>query len=314
MFFGGGDILVNNIAWMLRRFPVFGCFGDGTYRVRPIHVDDFARLAVSVGAEETDLRVDAVGPETWSYRELVRMLGAAIGQAPPDPDPAAVGGARRRRCVGRVLGDILLTGDEIDALMDDLLATDGPAARNDAAEHVGGGPRRDAGHALRATSWRAGRAGTGGGRRCGLPSGDSLCCPPRARCGPDQEASMRKIGILGGGNVGATAAFVAASLDLGEVALYDICEGVPAGKALDMTQAAPVLRLRRPRRPARTIRRSSPASEVVIVTAGFPRKPGMDRMDLLKKNVEIAQAAGDDPQDARARRGRRSPSRTRSTS
>ena len=102
---------------------------------------------------------------------------------------------------------------------------------------------------------------------------------------------MRKIGILGGGNVGATAAFVAASLDLGEVAIYDICEGVPAGKALDMTQTAPVLGY-----DGLVTGSHDPAilagSEVVIVAAGFPRKPGMDRMDLLKKNVEIAQAAG----------------------
>ncbi len=102
---------------------------------------------------------------------------------------------------------------------------------------------------------------------------------------------MRKIGILGGGNVGATAAFVAATRDLGDVALYDICEGVPAGKALDMTQAGPVLAY-----DARITGSHDPAvlegSEVVIVAAGFPRKPGMDRMDLLRKNVEIARSAG----------------------
>jgi len=102
---------------------------------------------------------------------------------------------------------------------------------------------------------------------------------------------MRKIGILGGGHVGATAAFVAASRGLGEVAIYDIVEGVPAGKALDMTQTAPVLGY-----DGLVTGSHDPAilkgSEVVIVAAGFPRKPGMDRMDLLKKNVEIAVSAG----------------------
>jgi NADH dehydrogenase len=128
VFFGGGDILVNNICWMLRRFPVFGCFGDGAYRVRPIHVADFARLAITVGAEDEDLRVDAVGPETWSYRELVRMLGAAIGRPRPILAVPPWLGLAVAWCVGRFLGDILLTRAEIDALMDDLLATDGPAA------------------------------------------------------------------------------------------------------------------------------------------------------------------------------------------
>lgn len=102
---------------------------------------------------------------------------------------------------------------------------------------------------------------------------------------------MRKIGILGGGHVGATAAFVAASKDLGDVAIYDIAEGMPAGKALDMAQTGPVLAY-----DSQVTGSNDPAilagSEIVIVAAGFPRKPGMDRMDLLKKNVEIAKSAG----------------------
>ena len=101
---------------------------------------------------------------------------------------------------------------------------------------------------------------------------------------------MRKVGIIGGGNVGATAAWQIASRDLADVALYDILPGVPAGKALDMTQAGAVFHF-----DARVegsdkidvIR----GAEVVVVTAGFPRKPGMDRMDLLKKNVDIARDA-----------------------
>ena len=102
---------------------------------------------------------------------------------------------------------------------------------------------------------------------------------------------MRKVGIIGGGNVGATAAWQIASRDVADVALYDILPGVPAGKALDMTQAGPVFHF-----DAR-IEGSDKVevirgSEVVVVTAGFPRKPGMDRMDLLKKNVDIAKAAG----------------------
>jgi malate dehydrogenase len=103
---------------------------------------------------------------------------------------------------------------------------------------------------------------------------------------------MRKVGIIGGGNVGATAAYQVASRGLAEVALYDILEGVPAGKALDMSQVGPVFGFDGRVQGSHDVSIIE-GSEVVIVTAGFPRKPGMDRMDLLRKNVEIAQASGE---------------------
>src|SRR5204862_7474360 len=102
---------------------------------------------------------------------------------------------------------------------------------------------------------------------------------------------MRKVGIIGGGNVGARAAWQLASRDIADVALYDILPGVPAGKALDMTQAGPVFHF-----DARVEGSDKidiiKGAEVVVVTAGFPRKPGMDRMELLQKNVQIAKSAG----------------------
>ncbi|MFM8981126.1 MAG: malate dehydrogenase [Planctomycetia bacterium] len=101
---------------------------------------------------------------------------------------------------------------------------------------------------------------------------------------------MRKVAIIGGGNVGATCAYQLASRGVADVAIYDIAEGVPAGKALDMTQCGPVFGFE-----PRVTGSHDPAiiagAEVVVVTAGFPRKPGMDRMDLLRKNVEIARAS-----------------------
>jgi malate dehydrogenase len=102
---------------------------------------------------------------------------------------------------------------------------------------------------------------------------------------------MRKVAVIGGGNVGATAAWQIASRDLADVALYDILPGVPAGKALDMTQAGPVFHFDARIEGSDKIEVIRGA-EVVVVTAGFPRKPGMDRMELLKKNVEIAKSAG----------------------
>ncbi len=101
---------------------------------------------------------------------------------------------------------------------------------------------------------------------------------------------MRKVAVIGGGNVGATAAWQIASRDVADVALYDILPGVPAGKALDMSQAGEVFHFDARIEGSDKIEVIRGA-EVVVVTAGFPRKPGMDRMDLLKKNVEIAKAA-----------------------
>jgi NADH dehydrogenase len=82
VLFGKEDILINNIAWVLRHLPVFGVFGDGAYRLQPIYVDDFARLAVELGAWADNTIIDAIGPETFTYRELVQTLGLIIGARP----------------------------------------------------------------------------------------------------------------------------------------------------------------------------------------------------------------------------------------
>ena len=103
---------------------------------------------------------------------------------------------------------------------------------------------------------------------------------------------MRKVAIIGGGNVGATAAYQVASRGVADVLLYDILEGVPAGKALDMTQVGPVFGFDGRVTGSHEVDVISGA-EVVIMTAGFPRKPGMDRMDLLKKNASIAKSCGE---------------------
>ncbi|MDX1765021.1 MAG: NAD(P)H-binding protein, partial [bacterium] len=80
VLFGREDILINNIAWMLRRFPVFGVFGDGHYRLQPIYVDDLAELAVAEGRAAGNRVIDAIGPETFTYRELVAAIGRIIGR------------------------------------------------------------------------------------------------------------------------------------------------------------------------------------------------------------------------------------------
>ncbi|MHC4416750.1 MAG: NAD(P)H-binding protein [Planctomycetota bacterium] len=128
VLFGRGDILINNIAWVLRRLPVFGVFGDGSYRLQPIHVDDFAELAVKQGRGAVDVTIDAVGPETYTYRGLVETIAAAIGKRRPIVSvPPAVGHAVGW-VMGRLLGDVTITRQEIRGLMAGLLCTGSPPA------------------------------------------------------------------------------------------------------------------------------------------------------------------------------------------
>lgn len=128
VLFGKEDILVNNIAWTLRRFPVFGVFGDGQYRIQPIYVDDFAELAVQQGRESRNTVIDAIGPETFTYRELVRQIGIIIGKPRPIISiPPAVGYVVGS-VVGMLVGDVMITREEIKGLMEDLLFTSSPPA------------------------------------------------------------------------------------------------------------------------------------------------------------------------------------------
>lgn len=126
VLFGGDDILVNNIAWGLRHFPVFAVFGSGQYRLQPIHVEDFATLAVEQGRSHTSTIVDAVGPETFSYRDLVELLGKIIGARRPIVSVPPWLGYWAAVVLGAAVRDVLLTRDEIAGLMADLLATTSP--------------------------------------------------------------------------------------------------------------------------------------------------------------------------------------------
>lgn len=126
VLFGGPDILVNNIAWVLRRFPVFGMFGDGQYRIQPIHVDDLASLAVEHASRTEDVVIDAIGPETFSFGDLVETLGRTIGKPRPIVPISPKVGFAIATLIGQVMGDVFLTRDEITGLMRDLLCTDSP--------------------------------------------------------------------------------------------------------------------------------------------------------------------------------------------
>jgi uncharacterized protein YbjT (DUF2867 family) len=128
VLFGREDILINNIAWTLRRFPVFGVFGDGRYRLQPIFVDDLARLAVEEAGSAEDVVRDAIGPETFTYRELIKVIGGAIGRRRPVvglPPGLALAFAR---LVGQLVGDVVVTPEEVAGLMQNLLVTASPPA------------------------------------------------------------------------------------------------------------------------------------------------------------------------------------------
>jgi NADH dehydrogenase len=121
-------VLINNIAWVLRRFPIFGVFGGGRYRLQPIYVDDLANLAVEQGNDRTDRIVDAIGPETFAYRDLVRTIGAIIGKARPVVPVPPRFGYWVGSLISRSQGDVFITWPEIEGLMRDLLCTGSPPA------------------------------------------------------------------------------------------------------------------------------------------------------------------------------------------
>jgi uncharacterized protein YbjT (DUF2867 family) len=124
--YGEGDILVNNLSWVLRRFPFFGVPGDGRYHLQPVHVEDVATIAVDAGQQAEDLTVDAAGPETLEFDDFVRTLAGAIGRPArlihlPAPLFLASG-----RLIGLLLRDVVLTRDEVTELTESLLVSRQP--------------------------------------------------------------------------------------------------------------------------------------------------------------------------------------------
>ena len=126
VLFGKEDILINNIAWTLRHLPIFGVFGDGSYRLQPIYVDDLAKLAVEQGQLQDNRIIDAIGPETFTYRELVATIGQLIGKSRPVISMPPSLGYAAGWIIGKLMGDVLITRDEVTGLMQGLLHTSSP--------------------------------------------------------------------------------------------------------------------------------------------------------------------------------------------
>lgn len=126
VIFGSEDILINNIAWLLRRFPIFPLFGSGNYRLQPIYVEDMADLVVQAGQQDENMLVDAVGPDVYTFEELVRLIANELHRKVAlthfNPGLAFF----LAKLIEPVVGDVLITRDEVAGLMADLLISQKP--------------------------------------------------------------------------------------------------------------------------------------------------------------------------------------------
>jgi len=125
VIFGAEGVLINNIAWLLRRFPIFAVFGSGEYQIQPVFVEDVAEIAVSLGHKDDNIVIDAVGPETYTFNDLVHLIREEICSR------ARIVHVRPRlalfvaRLIGYLVKDVVITKDEIDGLMSNLLISEG---------------------------------------------------------------------------------------------------------------------------------------------------------------------------------------------
>lgn len=126
VLFGKEDVLINNIAWLLRRFPFFGQMGDGQYGIQPVYVDDLAALAVEAGARDDNFTWDAVGPDIFTFDELVRFIGEKIGHPKPIVHLPPRVALRAAQFISLFVGDVVLTPEEVDGLMANLLVSSEP--------------------------------------------------------------------------------------------------------------------------------------------------------------------------------------------
>jgi NADH dehydrogenase len=126
VIFGPEDILINNIAWLLRRLPVFGIPGDGTYGLQPIYVEDLAELLVEAVEDDGHLVADALGPHFYTFNELVTLLAQAVGSRARIVHLPARLALGLTRLLNPVLRDVLLTRDEVEGLGANLLVTASP--------------------------------------------------------------------------------------------------------------------------------------------------------------------------------------------
>ncbi|MFA5865500.1 MAG: NAD(P)H-binding protein [Phycisphaerae bacterium] len=126
VIFGLGDILINNIAWMLRHFPVFIIPGSGEYQLQPVFAEDVADMAIEAGDSDQNMVIDAVGPEIFTFYGLVNLIAekiasnAMIFHLPPVVALGLI------RSMGYMVRDVVLTADELKGLAANLLVSANP--------------------------------------------------------------------------------------------------------------------------------------------------------------------------------------------
>ena len=124
LVFGDEDILINNIAWLIRKFPIFPILGDGQYHVRPVYVADLAKIAIESAKKPLSLTIDAIGPEDYTFEDFIRLIASTIKPREnlvhlPPWLGIALGGL-----IGLALDDIILTRDELRGLMSNMLTSE----------------------------------------------------------------------------------------------------------------------------------------------------------------------------------------------
>jgi len=126
VLFGKEDILINNIAWLLKWLPVFGLPGNGGYKLSPVYVDDLAKLAVDAVYKKENYIWDAVGPDEFTFKEMVELIGKSVGKErllislPPRLVLLAA------QIMSLFVKDVMLTPEEVDGLMANLLISKEP--------------------------------------------------------------------------------------------------------------------------------------------------------------------------------------------
>ena len=123
LIFGKEDILINNIAWILRRFPVYAVFGDGEYRVQPVYVGDLAKLAVELSKTTENIICDAVGPETYTFRGLVNLIKKRVGSRAKIVNTNPKMAFLISKILNLLVRDVVVTREEIYGLMADTIVS-----------------------------------------------------------------------------------------------------------------------------------------------------------------------------------------------
>jgi len=126
--FGPGDILVNNLAWTLRRLPAFGIPGDGRYPIQPVHVEDVAEVAVQAGESAENTTLDVGGPDILTFNDFVALVRAAIGSRALLMHMPVSASLAAARLIGLIVRDVVLTRHEVTELRERLMYSTQPAA------------------------------------------------------------------------------------------------------------------------------------------------------------------------------------------